>query len=150
MIRSCAGFTSVDITNILNNMNSDSPQIGRHVVADFSGVCEDKLRDDGRIMGVLRGALDRAGFRRLEETVHRFSSGGAGFTAVVLLAESHASVHTYPERGYMALDVFGCGPTDPIPVVEALKRELHPQLVDVQEITRGAGQRDPAPTRAGG
>lgn len=114
----------------------DSFPVGRHVIADICGVRPDLLRDAERIMGVLRDALQQAGFRKLEEVSHRFSGGGEGFTGVILLAESHAAVHTYPERGYLALDVFGCGAADPHPVVEALLEDLGAVDCRVRELER--------------
>jgi S-adenosylmethionine decarboxylase len=114
----------------------DSFPVGRHVIADISGITPEVLRDGERIMRVLRRALEEAGFRRLKELSHRFSSGGEGFTGVILLAESHAAFHTYPERSYMALDVFGCGSADPRPVVETVAAELNAEHCDVREMKR--------------
>lgn len=113
--------------------------VGRHLIADLSGLAPEALRDSVRIMGVLEEALDRCGFHRLDTVVHRFVAGGAGFTGVVLLTESHAAVHTYPEHGYLALDIFGCGGGDPAPVLKRLVDELKPEDVQTREVVRAPG-----------
>lgn len=110
--------------------------IGRHVFADIRDVSAACLRDPERIMPVLRRALDEAGYHRLKELIHRFEGGGAGFTGVILLTESHAAVHTYPEKGYLALDVFGCGAGYPTQVVEDLVSELNGELCRCEEVER--------------
>lgn len=96
----------------------------RHVVADVSGLDAATLRDTTAFVAILERALDGCGFTRLQQVEHTFEDGGEGFTAVVLLAESHAAVHTYPEAGYLALDVCTCGTRDPRDVLDAVLREL--------------------------
>ena len=63
---------------------------------------------------------------------------------MVLLAESHAAVHTYPEREYLALDIFACGSIDPSSVMDALVSELGPVRVDVRTLTRTSRASVPA------
>jgi S-adenosylmethionine decarboxylase len=60
-------------------------------------------------------------------------------SGVVVLAESHISIHTWPERQYAALDVFMCGDARPELCVEVLKRAFQPESVRVKEILRGEG-----------
>lgn len=115
---------------------TESIPIGEHVVADLTGIDARRLRDPAPMMKCLRRGLDDAGYNRLDEIIHRFEGGGNGFTAVILLAESHAALHTYPERRYLALDVFGCGSADPREVVESLIQELDPESSRVRTIER--------------
>jgi S-adenosylmethionine decarboxylase len=117
-------------------MREPPEQIGKHLIADLSGVQPEALRKPGPLMKHLERALDRAGFQRLQTVVHRFKERGKGFTGVVLLAESHAAIHTYPECGYAALDVFGCGPHDPRPVLDAVEEFLRPEEMDVRDVKR--------------
>ena len=56
-----------------------------------------------------------------------------------MLAESHISIHTWPERGYAALDVFMCGDTEPLKAVEEMRRAFSPAKVVVSEHLRGEG-----------
>ena len=110
--------------------------LGRHLIADMTGLSPVLLRDGDRIMRVLKEALEQAGFHSIKSVEHHFVERGAGFTGMVLLAESHAAVHTYPERGYLALDIFACGSIDPSSVMDALLSELGPAAVDVRTLTR--------------
>jgi S-adenosylmethionine decarboxylase len=110
--------------------------LGRHLIADMTGLSPALLRDGDRIMRVLNEALARAGFHSIRSVGHHFVEKGAGFTGMVLLAESHAAVHTYPEREYLALDIFACGGIDPSSVMDAVVSELAPTAVDVRTLTR--------------
>ncbi len=109
---------------------------GRHLLADFSGMNAETLRDSGRIMGCLRAALDKAGYHVVNEVEHKFEGGGEGFTGILILSESHAAVHTYPEHGYLAIDLFSCGSNDPHPVLDALAVEFLPGRIEINEIRR--------------
>lgn len=110
--------------------------LGQHLIADMTGLSPVLLRDGDRIMSVLNAALARAGFHSIRSVKHHFVECGAGFTGIVLLAESHAAVHTYPEHEYLALDIFACGSNDPSAVMEALVSELGPTAVDIKTLTR--------------
>jgi len=68
--------------------------------------------------------------------LHKFSEGG-GVTGVALLAESHISIHSWPEHGYAAFDVFMCGASHPERAVEVLKSTFNPTRVEIKEILRG-------------
>ena len=118
--------------------------LGHHLIVDMTGLSPILLRDGDRIMRVLNQALSEAGFHSIKSVEHHFVERGAGFTGMVLLAESHAAIHTYPEREYLALDIFACGDLDPTSVVDALVRDLCPTAVDVRTLTRTAGAGIPA------
>jgi S-adenosylmethionine decarboxylase len=79
---------------------------GRHLLADLFG-CSG-LDDAALIEGALRDAAAAAGATVLDVRLHAFGPG-AGVTGVALLAESHISIHSWPERGYAAIDIFLCG-----------------------------------------
>lgn len=81
--------------------------LGDHVLGDLSGMSADTLKDAEAIERVMRVAALAAGARVLSAHFHRFGEGGV--TGVLLLAESHISVHTWPEFGSAAIDVFMCG-----------------------------------------
>ena len=85
---------------------------GRHVLADFHGVAAAGLSDAAALERQLLAAADAAGARVLSAHFHHFGEG-AGVTGVVMLSESHISIHTWPEHGYAALDVFMCGAPGP-------------------------------------
>lgn len=112
------------------------PLEGLHLIADLGGIPAARLADPTPLMDTLRAALAASGFTVVDVKVHRFEGPGAGFTGMVLLAESHAAVHTYPEHGYLALDVFGCGGGDPDRVLSALAHALAPCAVERRAFVR--------------
>ena len=115
----------------------NSTCVGRHLLADMYGVDASALGDADTLRDQLTAALRTAGFHIIEQHTHRFPGAPSGVTAFVLLSESHAAVHTYPEHEYLALDVFSCGPADPRRVLDALCQYLRPRSVDLVEQTRG-------------
>ena len=86
-------------------MSGASPT-GTHLLADLYG-CS-KLADIDVVDAALRAAVSAAGATLLDLRLHGFGEG-MGITGVALLAESHISIHTWPEHGYAAIDIFLCG-----------------------------------------
>jgi S-adenosylmethionine decarboxylase len=81
--------------------------LGRHVIAELDGCDGDVISDTESIRRHLLDAARRAGATVLAEETFEFKNGGvSGF---VLLAESHISIHTWPEHGYAAIDIYTCG-----------------------------------------
>ena len=107
---------------------------GAHVLIDFWGASH--LNDIEVIERALREAAEACGARILHIHVHEFSSNG-GVSGVALLAESHISVHTWPELDYAAFDVFMCGTCDPLHAVPVLRRHFQPVRHTVGEQKRG-------------
>jgi S-adenosylmethionine decarboxylase len=85
---------------------------------------------------MLRDATTAAGATLLHVHLHHFGPG-AGLSGVAVLAESHISIHTWPERGYAAIDVFMCGACDPYKAVPVMKRAFEPATVQLSEQKRG-------------
>lgn len=107
---------------------------GTHLLVDLWGASN--LDNPALIDGALREGAVTAGATILHSHFHHFTPNG-GVSGVVVLAESHISIHTWPERDYAAIDIFMCGACDPrdaIPVIEAAFR---PERVDVDEQRRG-------------
>ncbi len=107
---------------------------GRHLVADFWG-CQLPGTEDAwrRVIGA---AVDAMGVTLLSLHVHLFEPRGA--TAVAILAESHLAIHTWPERDYVAIDVFTCGDAlRPNVGIDVLRSELCPRRERVLPIPRG-------------
>ncbi|MGH7124092.1 MAG: adenosylmethionine decarboxylase [Stellaceae bacterium] len=84
----------------------------------------------------LRRAALAANATILHVHVHRFASAG-GISGIAVLAESHISVHTWPERGYAALDIFLCGKCDIDACVVALQSAFRPASSNVRTFQRG-------------
>ncbi|MGV9293155.1 adenosylmethionine decarboxylase [Amycolatopsis sp. NPDC003676] len=109
---------------------------GRHVLAEFSGVAAELLDDPAFLCESLERALDKAGATVCELTYKQFEPHGV--TAMALLSESHASIHTYPERGSAFVDVFTCGrKADPELAVQLLRDLLGASVSRVTTIHRG-------------
>jgi S-adenosylmethionine decarboxylase len=84
----------------------------------------------------LREAVEVCGATLLHIHLHHFTPNG-GISGVAVLAESHISVHTWPERGYAAFDVFMCGDARPELAIGVLQRAFTPESIDVHEHRRG-------------
>ena len=85
---------------------------------------------------MLRDATTAAGATLLHIHLHHFGPN-AGLSGVAVLAESHISIHTWPERGYAALDIFMCGSCDPYKAIPVLRRAFEPNVVQLSEQKRG-------------
>ncbi|WP_027284208.1 adenosylmethionine decarboxylase [Rubritepida flocculans] len=107
---------------------------GTHLIIDLWGATN--LDDPGHIDAVLRDAAIATGATILHGHFHHFSPNG-GVSGVLVLAESHVSIHTWPERDYAALDIFVCGECDPYKAIEHLKRGFLPERVQLAEHKRG-------------
>ena len=94
------------------------------------------LADRDRIETALIDAVKAAGATLLHIHLHTFSEGG-GISGVAVLAESHISVHTWPEKGYAAFDVFMCGDAEPRKALGVFKAAFNPGRIVIGEHKRG-------------
>ena len=109
---------------------------GTHLIIDvFDG---SYLDDREAIESALRECVDACGATLLHLHLHTFTDGG-GVSGVAVLAESHISIHTWPERDYAALDVFMCGDAEPQMALPILKRAFKSANIKVQTYLRGEG-----------
>ena len=107
--------------------------IGRHLLLEHWG--GRALRDPAALEAAMRAAARAAGATVLSAHLHPFEGGGV--TGVLLLAESHVTVHTWPERDYAALDLFMCGAADVEAAADVLDRLLAPRVSQRHVIARG-------------
>jgi len=107
---------------------------GTHLLIDLWGAVN--LADPAHIDRNLREAALRAGATILHSHFHHFTPNG-GVSGVVVLAESHISIHTWPERDFAAIDVFMCGACDPRDAIPVLQDAFQPLRIDVDEQRRG-------------
>jgi S-adenosylmethionine decarboxylase len=109
---------------------------GRHVLAELGGVDPLLLDDVGFLRSVLRDALTEAGATVCGMLDHRFAPQGV--TVLAMLAESHASIHTYPELGAVFIDVFTCGDrADPERGVRLFAAALGTEPLELSTVRRG-------------
>lgn len=109
--------------------------VGAHVLADFWGCQFEKLDDAELLINSLRQAAKSAKMTILGEESYKFTP--QGFTGILLLSESHISIHTYPERGYAAIDVYTCGGGMTQKAIDFLKEVLKPTHVQEMLLRRG-------------
>jgi S-adenosylmethionine decarboxylase len=107
---------------------------GTHLIIDL--VRAERLDDLEHIEQTLRRCIEVAGATLLHIHLHHFTPNG-GVSGVAVLAESHISIHSWPEYGYAALDVFMCGATNPRASIEVLREAFSPKKVLVKEHLRG-------------
>ncbi len=107
---------------------------GMHLLVDMWGARG--LADRKHIEKTLVAAARAAGATLLHTHLHQFSSNG-GISGVITLAESHISIHTWPERAYAAIDVFMCGDCDPRLSLPVLREAFAPDRFEVDEHRRG-------------
>ena len=110
---------------------------GKHLLIDCVGVDPKLCLDDGLVLDVMSQAAKKAGANVISQVRYRFGHDSPpGFTAVVLLDESHCSAHCYAESREMAIDIFTCGATDPMEVWRYIAAELDLGEVSLREVPR--------------
>ena len=110
---------------------------GKHLLIDCRNVPRNTCLNDGQMLGAMARAATRAGAQVVSQVRYHFGHNSPpGFTAVVVLDESHCSAHTYADLGLVALDVFTCGNTDPNDVLRYLREEIDLGDVSVRELPR--------------
>jgi S-adenosylmethionine decarboxylase len=106
-----------------------------HILVDLFGVDPALLDSVSSLEAALMDAVQAAQCTPLEVVSHKFQPQGA--SVVVLVAESHLSIHTWPEHRYAAVDIFTCGGALPMHGIAPILRALRPASHRVQEIPRG-------------
>jgi len=87
---------------------------GKHLIASYKGCCSKVINDPEKIKKIMTLAIQISGATILNDSDFTFTTDDpsvVGYTAVFLLSESHASIHTYPEYGCAFVDLFTCGTT---------------------------------------
>ncbi len=109
--------------------------IGRHLIAEYYDCSAAIVDAVEAVARHLRAAAEAVGATIVNEAFHRYAPQGVSGT--ILIAESHLSVHTWPEVGYVAVDIFTCGGLDPRLGFPVLEERFEAQAVRMQEILRG-------------
>jgi S-adenosylmethionine decarboxylase len=109
---------------------------GAHLIVDLYDA--ERLDDIDHIEATLRNCVDAAGATLLHIHLHHFEPNG-GVSGVAVLAESHISIHTWPEAGFAALDVFMCGNANPDACIPVLRDAFLAKNIAVSELLRGQG-----------
>lgn len=110
--------------------------LGRHLIAEYADCTPGRLDDIAFIERSLLEAVRRSGATIVDSVFHRYAPHGV--SGVVVIAESHMSIHTWPEYNYAAVDFFTCGQTvDPYLANDYLKEMLGSARACVTEVSRG-------------
>ncbi|RLB12536.1 MAG: S-adenosylmethionine decarboxylase proenzyme [Deltaproteobacteria bacterium] len=110
--------------------------LGKHIILEVHGVDSKLLNDIKKIEDIMSKAVRLCGATIIKPFFHQFSPHGV--SGVIVIAESHFSIHTWPEYGYAALDLFTCGDQiSPDDAVGYLKKEMNAGQIHMMEIKRG-------------
>ncbi|WP_066636232.1 adenosylmethionine decarboxylase [Desulfolucanica intricata] len=110
--------------------------LGRHVLAEIYGCDFDILNDISKVEEIMVNAALEAGAEVREFVFHKFSPQGV--SGVVVISESHLAIHTWPELGYAAVDVFTCGDkVDPWDACNYLTNCFNAKQMTAKEAKRG-------------
>ncbi|MGR3179712.1 MAG: adenosylmethionine decarboxylase [Candidatus Anammoxibacter sp.] len=113
--------------------------VGRHFIVEMWGCDNEMINDPEKVMDILHNAAKDARATVIKSASHQFDPSGV--TGIAILAESHISIHTWPEEGYVAADIFTCGTnTDPELGVQSLIDGFKPENSSTMELKRGNAQ----------
>ena len=126
------------VSNSPKNWRNDklNEALGRHVLAEVYGCSFKVLNDVRKVEEIMVNAALEAGAEIREVIFHKFSPQGV--SGVVVISESHLAIHTWPELGYAAVDVFTCGDrVNPWDAVNYLKEFFGASDMEAKEVERG-------------
>lgn len=107
---------------------------GTHLIVDVLN--GSRLDDIEHIEQTFRKCIEVSGATLLHIHMHHFTPNG-GVSGVAVLSESHISIHSWPEYGYAALDIFMCGDAKPHKAIDVLREAFQPDEIVVKELLRG-------------
>ena len=112
---------------------------GRHLLIDCSRVPRSVCLDDQAMLDAMARAATRAGATVISQVRYHFGHASEpGFTAIVLLDESHCSAHSYVDLQQIAMDIFTCGKTSPEKILEFIREEVDLGEVKTSPVSRFA------------
>jgi S-adenosylmethionine decarboxylase proenzyme len=112
-------------------------KLGEHYIFDLSNCDREVLMDSERAYSLFANAVRSSGLTVVDEGFYKFSPHG--FTCFLLLSESHASLHAWPEYGYCAIDLFTCElGKDLLPLIQDIKNALGADNFTLRKLDRDA------------
>lgn len=110
--------------------------LGRQILVEFYDCNSDIINEVDAIEGILLEGTRKSGATIISHNFHKFSPHGV--SGMVVIAESHVAIHTWPEYGYAAVDIFTCGENiDPWVIQEHLREQFESSNVSSMELKRG-------------
>lgn len=113
--------------------------LGTQLIGDLYECSAELLNDVGRVEEILLGAARIVNATILSTSFHSFTPQGV--SGVVVIAESHLAIHTWPEHGYAAVDVFTCGNLDYKRALDFIKASFEAGKCDLHKVYRGSSSR---------
>ena len=110
-------------------------EIGNHHLVEYSDCDPERIKYVATLEPILREAVRRTGAVMVGELSHQFEPCGA--TCMILIEESHVTIHTWPEKEYAALDIFTCGDMDTRAAIDYVARELRSGHYETTRVSRG-------------
>ena len=127
---------NLDNHNNNNNNNLLEEQLGRHLIVEMMGSPYHRLNNITFIDNVFREACTIGSLTLLKMQLHQFEPFGV--SGVAVLAESHISIHTWPEKSYAALDIFVCGKNaNPELALKYIEEQMEATSLNVKTFDRG-------------
>ncbi|AKP48074.1 MULTISPECIES: adenosylmethionine decarboxylase [Bacillus] len=111
--------------------------MGRHVISELWGCEFEKLNDVEQIEKIFVEAALKSGAEIREVAFHKFAPQGV--SGVVIISESHLTIHSFPEHGYASIDVYTCGDLNPNIAADYIAEALGAQTRETIELPRGMG-----------
>ena len=110
--------------------------LGYHILLEFHGCVTSVIRDSNKVEQILLKAAKVSQAHIVDSLFHKFNPHGV--SGVVVISESHFAIHTWPEYGYVAIDLFSCSKEiDLGKAMEYLKKQFKPKSVSMVELKRG-------------
>ncbi len=111
-------------------------QLGRHILVEYYNCNKEVLKDHDKIEEFMKTAAIKAKATIVQSVFHLFNPWGV--SGAVIISESHLTIHTWPEYGYAAVDLFTCGDTvDPWDAFDYLSDTLEAEKTETTEVPRG-------------
>ncbi len=120
--------------------NLNHSTLGVHYVVEASGCDPEIIGSVERVQDILIEAAEKTRSQIWNVSFHRFPPNGV--SGVVVISESHLSVHTWPEVGYAAVDIYTCGETEPLNAVMYILEKFKAKSSHITEIERGLDDGD--------
>lgn len=110
--------------------------LGRHLLVEFTNCDKGALDNVQLLETAFKDAVAAAGATLVQSVFHRYNPQGV--SGVIVIAESHLSIHTWPEYGYAAVDFFTCGDSvDPYRAFDLVKERIQSADAHITEVRRG-------------
>jgi S-adenosylmethionine decarboxylase len=118
-----------------NQLKPPPQELGKQYIVDFHGCNAETLKDVRQVAEAMKTAARLMNATIVDTLFHQFSPYGV--SGVVVISESHLAIHTWPEYGFAAVDVFTCGPLDVHKGIHFLKTAFGATKIEVNMVERG-------------